>query len=323
MDMKFKSTDIGLYEKLLSLEKKNKYSDIISTDPKLDIINIKHNLDLSYAKSDYISQHKSGEKLTLKLNKFGIIQRNSIMPDHYIDHLLNCSHEDNNELLEFIDIFLPRLTKLKYKSWKKKKPYLHNKKNNYSGSYKQIISGMCGFTNITSKTDTQVTTKTRNSALLINRNKTCHNLKKILEGMYKCNITIIQNSGQWVTACTNNRSRIGNATSSYNQLGVNLIIGNKTWDIKHNIIIKIGPLDLSNYMSFLPSNKNHKLIATFLSYYLPNNIQYKLDLTLDKNYITPIKLQSESSHKLGINSWLVTRACELNKQDLTLGDNHE
>jgi type VI secretion system protein ImpH len=321
MDMKKSMQLSNLFDKLFLLEKQGLYSDNIYSSPTDKQIGIKHSFNYCFATNDYDIK-ESIERKSLELNTFGIIQSQAIIPSHYLDQLTQTRHCNEYGLSDFIDMFLPRLTQLKYISMKKKKPYL----GSYSGSnpnwYQLALSGFSGYIGTAKKDGLSLNQKCSYSNICTNKNVNAENLKKTLMTMFNCKVKIVENYGHWISTNKDERTKIGSSNNNFNRLGYNILLGTHVWNIQNKILIELGPMSIDMYNQLLPDHRTYDELVDFLEFYVPDNINYEIKLSLKKQDIKPISSSSENKHKLGINTWLVSAKCTQDKQNLTLGVKH-
>src|SRR5262249_39960200 len=89
------------------------------------------------------------------------------------------------------------------------------------------------------------------SGFLARRPRCALNLEAMLQDYFQLPIRLQQFQGQWLVLDPANRSRMGGEDGN-NQLGVNLVAGERVWDVQSKIRVRMGPLHYFQFTRFLP-----------------------------------------------------------------------
>jgi type VI secretion system protein ImpH len=117
--------------------------------------------------------------------------------------------------------------------------------------------------------------------------------------------------GQWLYLDAENQSRLGPGEGS-NQLGVSLVAGNRVWDVQSKIRIRLGPLPIKEFTSFLPDRavdserKAFFLLVHWVRLYVGAEMDFDVQIILQASDVPPCHLGAEagSAPRLGWNTWL-------------------
>src|SRR5205085_7066564 len=76
-------------------------------------------------------------------------------------------------------------------------------------------------------------------------------LETLLQDYFRLGVRVQQFQGQWLQLGPENQSRMG-GDGSNNQMGVNLVAGDRVWDVQGKIRVCLGPLRYNRFVQFLP-----------------------------------------------------------------------
>ena len=95
----------------------------------------------------------------------------------------------------------------------------------------------------------------------------------------------------------------------FNRLGVDAVIGNRSWDIQSCIVLRVGPLQLAAFSALLPGGETLRRLATLARGYLDGAAIFRVNPVLAADAVPPLVLDPRAPARLGWNTWLPT-ACE-------------
>jgi type VI secretion system protein ImpH len=100
------------------------------------------------------------------------------------------------------------------------------------------------------------------------------------------------------------------------QLGVSTIIGTRSWQCQHKFRIVVGPLDLREYESLLPTGNKLESLCSLVKNYV--GIEYKWDINLILKQQQVPTAQLGKTTQLGWTSWSQTNNRDTPADDLVL-----
>jgi len=133
-------------------------------------------------------------------------------------------------------------------------------------------------------------------------------LEQILAEQLGVPVKIEQFVGAWLDIPRQEQSRLSclsTDTGRYAQLGVDALIGSRTWDIEGNIRIDIGPVDRAMFRRLLPGGADIARITDLVRLYLPLHLRFTICPILRQADIPKIQLRADAdAPRLGFESWL-------------------
>lgn len=142
------------------------------------------------------------------------------------------------------------------------------------------------------------------AALLNQRPRTSGNVAKILSDYFSLPIKIIENTGQWQHVERQDQSQLSITKPQYNQLGSNLMIGQKVFDTQHHFLVMIGPLTYTALLKLLPSKSTLQRMKDMLHYMVSRLMNFSILVLVEHEQAKPLSLSRHAPCQLGWNSWL-------------------
>jgi len=138
-------------------------------------------------------------------------------------------------------------------------------------------------------------------------------LRAILCGYFRVPIHIEQFAGHWLLLPETERSQLGRSGSA---LGQDAVIGAQVYDRQSKIRIRIGPLSLARYESFLPGGEPLRKLVDWIRFYLEFEFVWDVQLVLERSKVPAVQLGA--SQRLGWSTWLGARKSDEDADDLAL-----
>src|SRR5262249_40019792 len=124
-------------------------------------------------------------------------------------------------------------------------------------------------------------------------------------------VHVEQFQGQWLQLDETNRSTLGEAGLN-NQLGSNVVIGQRVWDVQSRIRVRVGPLTNAQFTSFLPDpapvpeGKTFYELVHRIRFYVGPEFDVDVQLVLKASDVPECQLPESTADgpRLGWNTWL-------------------
>jgi len=124
------------------------------------------------------------------------------------------------------------------------------------------------------------------------------------EGLGDAKIEIIQFAGGWVPLDESQRTLLAKSNTI---LGRSAVLGVQCFHRAGKALIRIGPLQ-ENFRRFLVDGDMYPLIRELLELMSPEPLDFELDLVLDAAARPPFLLGRTSGQRVGVDTWLSSRA---------------
>lgn len=209
----------------------------------------------------------------------GLTGPSGVLPRHYTELLLRLERDvrgpERRALREWFDLFNHRLISLFYRAWEKYRFYVPFERGEYAqrepDAFTLCLLSLMGLGAPSLRRRLHVSClKTRDhqpreevlgriddvallrySGFLAHRPRNATSLEAMLRTYLQLPVEVIQFQGQWLRLEAANCTALGGRNHN-NAMGINVIVGDRVWDVQSKIRIRLGPLTYPQFQSFLP-----------------------------------------------------------------------
>jgi type VI secretion system protein ImpH len=245
-----------------------------------------------------------------------------------------------------LDLFNHRLLSLFYRAWQKYRFYIPYERNEYvkdePDAFTRALFSLIGVGMKPLRNRLLVSTYQEDDGLrrermlakindfsllyysgfLSHRPRCAVVLQALLRDYYELPIDIKQFQGQWLRLDASNQSRLGGEDGN-NEMGVNLVAGDRVWDVQNKIRIRMGPLRYPHFNEFLPDRspaarrKAFFLLAHLVRLYVGPELDFDVQLILRAEEVPACRLAvgRGGGAQLGWNTWSLTRRLPHHAED--------
>ena len=148
------------------------------------------------------------------------------------------------------------------------------------------------------------------SGFLARRTRCAVSLEAMLQEYFGIDVEVTQFAGQWLQLEPANQSRMGELGGNC-ELGVNLVAGDRVWDVQGKFRLSLGPLSYAQFAEFIPDRspvadrKTFFLLAHMVRLYVGPDLDFDVQLVLKAEDIPACRLIDSASFspRLGWNTW--------------------
>jgi len=311
--------------------------------PRAEIARFRAHLSLSFPPSSLYDLQRPTEALPLPLMTvtfMGLYGPSGVLPRHYTELLIRLNWEgkgdDKHTLRQWFDIFNHRFISLFYRAWEKYRFYIPYERGEYAlsepdaftqGLFCLIGLGTPGLRNrlrvsaweeVDGQVQERVLAKIDDlvllhyGGLLAQRPRSAVGLEAILRDYFQLPVEIRQFHGQWLVLDPANQSWLGEGGGS---LGVNIVAGERVWDVQSKIRIRLGPLRYARFQEFLPDRsatperKAFFMLVHLVQLYVGPELDFDVQLILQAQDIPACQLAEGpgGGPRLGWNTWMCSQ----------------
>jgi type VI secretion system protein ImpH len=114
-----------------------------------------------------------------------------------------------------------------------------------------------------------------------------------------------QFSGAWVEIGRDQMTRLPRGgIGQFNRLGVEAAVGARAWDVRSQLVLRVGPLDEAQFRALLPGGKLPTHLEAFVRAYLGPEIKVVINPVLAAPAVPAASLGEAAACFLGWTSWL-------------------
>ncbi len=260
---------------------------------------------LSFAPATLASyQHKPGEKNCLKVFSFGLFGPNGPLPLHLTEYARERLHQAGDATFaDFADLFHHRLITLFYRAWADAQPAVSLDRPGEDDRHSAYLSSLInlGQPTLTQRDAVPHHAKLYNIAHLVRPTRNPEGLTHALSHYFQAPVSVVEYAGHWLKLPADQRTVLGQKSVN-SQLGAGAIAGSAVWDRQSKFRLRIGPLPLTAYRSFLPGQPNHRVLIDWLRNYIGFEYEWDVVLVLRKEEVP--KTRVGGGQQLGRTAWL-------------------
>ncbi|HEX4148540.1 MAG TPA: type VI secretion system baseplate subunit TssG [Pirellulales bacterium] len=276
---------------------------------------------------------------SMTINFFGLTGPSGVLPSHYTDTLFRLErdykHQEAGALRDWLDLFNHRLVSLFYRAWRKYRPVLPLESGDNAGSddrFARCLFSLVGLGLPALSDRLRVSLPASGleppevldavdprtllfySGLLAHRPRSAVGLAALLQDYFQVPVEVKQFFGRWLKFTPEHQSRLGVRRGNC-QLGADLVLGERVWDVQGRICVCLGPLDYAHFVRFLPDpaashQRKSMFLLTHLSrLYAGPEFDLAVQVVLKADQVPDCRLVAGDpiGARLGWNTWLHSR----------------
>jgi len=246
----------------------------------------------------------------------GLTGPNGALPRHYTELLLQRSREKDFSPRDFLDLFNHRLISLFYRAWEK-----YNWPIAYERAWVEGAAGepdpitqavFCldglGTPGLRRRLDLDDEVFLYFCGHFAHAPRSALALQCLLSEYMRMPVDVIQCQGQWLSLEPEDRAFLPSASEPKGrntQLGVNLVIGDRIWDVQSKFRLRMGPLDWPQFRSLMPNGSALRPLCQMTRLYAGATLDFDVQPTLRLEEVPALRLTSdpEEGPYLGWSTW--------------------
>lgn len=246
----------------------------------------------------------------LKNSYWGMFGINGALPSHLTEYAIERNYRlKDKTLAEFVDIFHHRFISLFYRAWADAEPTVSHDRPEHD-IFKQRISTFSGEINAQQDTFNQNQNVHQYlSGLFSHKNRSSKVLSQLLSETLHLDVSIAEFQGCWYDIEPSEKTLLGSNNAI---LGMDTIVGGRTYQRSFNFSINIGPIDYTEYIALLNNKQRIKSIIAITQKAVGQEYQFSINVILKAYQSKPSQL---GSAQLGINSWSQGKSSHLAQHD--------
>jgi type VI secretion system protein ImpH len=251
-------------------------------------------------------------RLTVRF--FGMLGPNGPLPLHLTEFARDrATHHGDQTLVRFLDIFHHRFLALFYRAWAQAQPTVSLDRPG-DDRFALYAGALCGLGDASLRRRDAVDdhAKLFFCGLLARHVRNRDGLAALLRGYFRLPVKVEEFCGHWMRLRPQERSRLGAGAA----LGQGAVLGARIWDYQHKFRIRLGPLRLDQYESFLPGGSALARLAAWVRLYAGMEFAWDARLVLARDEVPALRLGQGG--RLGWTSWLGRTRRQEDADDLAL-----
>jgi type VI secretion system protein ImpH len=310
--------------------------------PHAEIVRFHAHLSLSFPASSIYEIQPASSALpvpSMIVTFMGLTGPSGILPQHYTELLLRLERDgkgpEKHSLRAWLDLFNHRLISLFWRAWEKYRFYIRYERGEYAGkeldAFTQTLFSLIGLglpplrnrLRVAQRIETAEGTRERilariddlsllhYSGFLSHRPRCAVALEALLADYFGFGVHVRQFQTQWLQLEQVNQSRLGAAGGNC-RLGVDLVAGERVWDVQCKFRVRLGPLGYAAFNEFLPdlsprpARKALFLLFHLVRLYAGPELDFDVQLVLRAEEVPQCRMTGDESSgpRLGWNTWV-------------------
>jgi type VI secretion system protein ImpH len=318
--------------------------------PRAEVVRFRAHTSLTFPPSPIFDLERPTPALpvpAMTVAFLGLHGPSGVLPRHYTELLLKLAKDRENRgperfaLRDWFDLFNHRVIALFFRAWEKYRFYIPYERKEYDNPEPDPFTlGLRSLVGLGQpslrkrlrvahwvETDDgpreRVLARVEDLALLYyggflaHRPRNVVSLQALLADYFGLPTQVQQFRGQWLLLARDSQSSLGAANS---RMGVDLVAGERTWEVQSKIRIRLGPLSYFEFLQFLPdrspelSRKAFFLLGHLVRLYVGPELDYDVQLVLRSAEVPRLQLTEAPTlgpgPRLGWNTWLCSGALD-------------
>lgn len=259
---------------------------------------------------------------------FGLTGPSGVLPPHYTRRILERVREKDFALRDFLDLFNHRAISLYYRAWEKYRfpvAYERHRLNVASQEddlFTQALYAVVGLG--TYKTRRRLSIDDEAvlfyGGLFAHDGRCAQSLERLLCDYFNLSIEVRQFQGQWLYLGAQDRSSLPSNEHPQglnNRLGVDLVVGDRVWDVQGKFRLRIGPLSYKQFQRFTPTGDDLRTITEMTRLYVGPEFEFDVQPVLKAAEVPWCQLSADQTDgpRLGWNTWIHAREFDHDADD--------
>jgi type VI secretion system protein ImpH len=254
---------------------------------------------------------------TLSQKFMGLFGPNGPLPLHLTEFARDrVRHHRDRSMASFLDIFHHRAVSLFYATWAQAQPTVQFDRPDQDrfSTYLGSLVGL-GLPSLRDGDDMHHLSKLGFAGHLGSLPRHVSGLTALIQEYFDVPVKIYEFVAHWMKIRKQDQLQLG-IEGSMGSLGENAVIGERVWQRQDKFRVSLGPLDLEQYSSFLPTGKSFSALVSAVRNYVGLEYLWEINLVLKKEQ-KPVTCLGKSG-ELGWTSWLKTEDQQVHVDDLKL-----
>jgi type VI secretion system protein ImpH len=289
------------------------------TNPADEVARLGSFPSLSFPASEIQSIHwPEGEAPSLAVNFMGVTGPQGPLPHFYTTLILARLRSGDRTLRDFLDLFHHRMLSFFYQAWEKYRfavSYERGERDRFSHHLLDLIGlGTLGLQERLAVPDDAFLFF---AGILGQRPHSAHALELLLNDYFEVPCEVIQLVGGWFRLDDTTECCIGERSTPSEQLGLGAVVGDEVWNQQARARIRIGPLELENYLDFLPNGSAYQPLRSLLRFWTNEEIDFEVQLVLEREEVPRCQLggEGDGAPQLGWVTWMKSKPMERHPEE--------
>lgn len=256
----------------------------------------------------------------------GLTGPDGVLPRHYTALLVERVRRRDFALRDFLDLLHHRLISLFHRAWRKHRFPVDYEYEAAAGRERDDLFTRClfalvgyGTPGLRGREDLAETLLLEYAGHFANRRRPAGVLQAMLAERFDVPVEVVEFQPQWLRIDGDARSILPVRTGpgggrgwtlgrglgeSYNELGVNVVVGDRVRDLQGRFRVQLGPLSYERFRRFAPGGDARQPLLRFVRAFVGPEFEFDLQLLLDPDEVPECGLGAAEGTRLGWDTWV-------------------
>jgi len=266
------------------------------------------------------------EPLRMIVAFLGLTGPAGVLPEHYTAMVISRIRDRDYALREFLDLFTHRTVSLFYRAWEKYRFAYGYERMRRADSPDDDCFTTCLYSLVglgTGKLRRRLAfddeTFLYYAGHFAHFPRSATSLEILLADYFELRVAVRQFCGQWLTLEPDDYSLLPSRQlreGRNNQQGVNMVIGERVWDIESKFRVRVGPLTYRQFCRFMPSGDRLTPLCQMVRSYVGPHLDFDVQVVLQAKEVPRCRLGNRADPaRLGWNAWVRSVDFEVDVDD--------
>ncbi|MBV9475018.1 MAG: type VI secretion system baseplate subunit TssG [Acidobacteria bacterium] len=274
--------------------------------PRRELALFRHAVRLDRPDSDIeeLTPALDDQPPVMTVNVLGLTGTEGPLPQHVTERVVERAFRGDRAWRDFLDIFNHRLISLLYRARKKYRPAL-DARGPHRGRVASVLYAILGLgtPHLRNRLGIDDRALLPYAGLFAENTRSTIGLERIVEDCFGVRATVVPFRGQWHTLEDDDRTHLG-VTGQNQLLGRGAVLGRSIWDEAAGFELRLGPLSLPQFLSFLPGGHAYRSLAAVVRFYIREELGFTIRPVLRKDAVPRLRISRHGHASLGRTSWL-------------------
>jgi type VI secretion system protein ImpH len=242
----------------------------------------------------------------------GLIGPNGVLPRHYTQTVVGRLKQHDYAMRDFFDLFHHRIISMFFRaSVKYRLPYVFQataaELPARDDSITQLLRCLVGFGD--SKLKRRLSISDDNFLFygghFSDTKPTAHSLARLASDFCGLPVEIKQFQFEWLYIEPEDQTQL--SASAINQLGVNMVIGQRVASWQTRFRVCLGPVSWDEFLTFLPHSSRVQGLSELIRVYVGVSLDFDLQVAVRGEEIPPLILSEVQPARLGWTTWIFSQ----------------
>ena len=239
--------------------------------PRQEAVRFRAHASQSFPSGEIVEIHPGAPKETdsapppeMVVAFLGLTGPNGVLPRHYTSLLIERVRAKDYALRDLLDLFHHRIISLFYRAWEKYRfPFAYERLAREEHAAKEDLFTDClycllglGTNKLRGRVNFDDEAFLYYGGFFAHYPRSALSLEVMLADYFEQPVRVLQFHGQWLYLSRDDQSALPNAELPEGlncQMGRNVIIGERVWDVEGKFRVRLGPLGFEDFRRFMPS----------------------------------------------------------------------